>query len=349
MNMRNQRKEVRNEWVVRKTVIGIGSLFSLLFTYFSPVSANDSTASLGAGGLTLTQSADIRMASEDLSISREMVRVRYEFVNESGAPITTRVAFPLPDADMEILSDSDVGWPTDDADNVVDFRVKADGRAVKTALERKAFLKGVEVTDVLLRLGVPISPRAHDVAAAVSRLPKASKDELARRGLASVTENWAQPLWTVKNTYHWQQTFPADRPLKVEHTYKPIVGGSMIPAYAFFENPAVFRDGEFFKNFCVDQPTYNAISSRLKALQKKKGQSAIMLAYVVDYVLTTGKNWKGPIGKFHLTLDKGRADNVISFCMDGVRKTGPTTFVVDRTDFEPEKDLGVLIFETPRD
>jgi hypothetical protein len=333
--------------VARRLGLGASSFYFLL-SIFS-VSANDSTASLGAGGLTLTQSADIRMASEDLSISRETVRVRYSFVNESGAPITTRVAFPLPEADMEILADSDVGWPAEDADNVVDFQVTVDGRKVKTALERKAFLKGVDVTDVLLRLGAPISPRAHDVAAAVTGLPKKAKDELARRGLINLSENWAQPLWTVKNTYHWQQTFPADRPLKVEHTYKPITGGSMIPAYAFFENPAAFRDGEWFKSVCVDQPTYNAISARLKALQKKKGQGAIVLAWTVDYVLTTGRNWKGPIGTFKLTVDKGRKDNVISFCMDGVRKTGPTTFVVERTNFEPEKDLSVLIVEAPRD
>jgi hypothetical protein len=35
--------------------------------------------------------------------------------------------------------------------------------------------------------------------------------------------------------------------------------------------------------------------------------------------------------------------------MDGVRKTGPTTFVVEKRDFEPEDDLNVLIVETPRE
>ena len=63
-------------------------------------SANDSTAALGAGGLTLTRTEDIRMASEDLFIGKDEIRVSYSFVNESGKPITTRVAFPLPDLDM---------------------------------------------------------------------------------------------------------------------------------------------------------------------------------------------------------------------------------------------------------
>ncbi len=163
--------------------------------------ANDSTAALGAGGITLMQSADIRMASEELYVRREEIRVKYAFVNESGAPITTRVAFPLPEADMEALTESDVGWPTDDMDNVVDFHVSVDGRAVKPALERKAFLKGVDVTDVLTRLGIPISPKAHDVAAAVNRLPKATKQELVTRKLITSSDDWTQLLWVVKNTY----------------------------------------------------------------------------------------------------------------------------------------------------
>lgn len=303
--------------------------------------ANDSTAALGAGGITLTQSADIRMASEDLYVSREEIRVKYSFANESGAPITTRVAFPLPEADMEALTESDVGWPTDDVDNVVDFHVSVDGRAVKPALERKAFLKGVDVTDVLTRFGVPISPKAHDVAAVVNRLSKAAKQELATRKLITASDDWTQLLWVVKNTYHWQQTFPADRPLKVEHNYKPVVGGHFIV-------PESLADESYRRMFCIDEPTRKGIETRMRQ-QGKSDQSTILVASVIDYVLTTGKNWKGPIGSFKLTLNKGRADNIISFCMDGVRKTGPTTFVIEKRDFEPENDLKVLIVATPTD
>ena len=303
--------------------------------------ANDSTAALGAGGLTLTQSADIRMASEDLYVSREEIRVRYSFVNESGAPITTRVAFPLPEADMEALTESDVGWPTDDMDNVVDFHVNVDGRAVKPALERKAFLKGVDVTDVLTRFGVPISPKVYDVAAVVNRLSKAQKQELATRKLITASDDWTQLLWVVKNTYHWEQTFPADRPLKVEHNYKPVVGGHFI-------SPEPLAHENYRRMFCIDEPTRKGIETRMRQ-QGKSDQSTILVASVIDYVLTTGKNWKGPIGLFKLTLNKGRADNIISFCLDDVRKTGPTTFVVEKRDFEPETDLKVLIVASPTD
>ncbi len=306
--------------------------------------ANDSSAALGAGGIVLTQSADISMAREDLWVSRNSVRVRYEFVNESGAPITTRVAFPLPEANLELLTEADVGWPTEDAKNTVDFRVKVEGRAVAPTLEEKAFLKGVDVTEVLRRHGIPISPRAHDVTEVITRLGAPARAELATRGLIRESKEWVQPLWTVKNTYHWAQTFPIGRPLVVEHAYKPVVGGTIIPAESFDE----IAKYEYYKQFCIDGPTLAAMKALLKGARRKQGEGAATIAWFVDYVLTTGKNWKGPIGRFRLTLDKERKSNVISLCMKGVRKIGPTTFVVERRDFEPDEDLHVMILEQPQ-
>ena len=310
--------------------------------------ANDSSAALGAGGIVLTQSADIRMAREDLSISRKLVRVRYEFVNESGAPITTRVAFPLPEANLAVLSEADVGWPTEDAKNTVDFRVKVDGRAVAPTLEEKAFLNGVEVTDVLRRHGIPISPRAHDVTEAIKRLTAPARTELATRGLIRESKDWVLPLWTVKNTYHWEQTFPISRPLVVEHAYKPVAGGAIVPADSFFASHDQLANDEYYKQFCVDRPTFAAMRALLKGVRRKQGEGASTIAWFVDYVLQTGKNWKGPIGRFRLTLDKEHKSNVISLCMDGVRKVGPTKFVVERRDFEPTEDLHVMILTKPQ-
>jgi Domain of unknown function (DUF4424) len=67
------------------------------------------------------------------------------------------------------------------------------------------------------------------------------------------------------------------------------------------------------------------------------------MAYNIAYVLRTANSWAGPIGKFRLTLDKGAAGNVISLCADGVTKTGPTTFVIEKTDYVPDRDLQILV------
>ena len=65
----------------------------------------------------------------------------------------------------------------------------------------------------------------------------------------------------------------------------------------------------------------------------------------ISYILTTGQNWYGSIGTFHLTVDKGATDNLVSFCGDGVKKTGPTTFELTYQDFWPERELNILILQ----
>ena len=47
----------------------------------APARANDSTAEVAIGGLTLTKSGAISMDSEDLYISRDIVRAKYRFTN----------------------------------------------------------------------------------------------------------------------------------------------------------------------------------------------------------------------------------------------------------------------------
>ena len=44
-------------------------------------------------------------------------------------------------------------------------------------------------------------------------------------------------------------------------------------------------------------------------------------------------------------VDKGAPGSLVSFCMDGVRKISPTQFEVRKTNFEPQRDLSILIAE----
>jgi Domain of unknown function (DUF4424) len=60
---------------------------------------------------------------------------------------------------------------------------------------------------------------------------------------------------------------------------------------------------------------------------------------------TSGGNWRGPIGDFTMTIDKGAEHNVVSFCSNGVRKAGPTTFQVHYSNFTPTSDVHILLFD----
>ena len=93
----------------------------------------------------------------------------------------------------------------------------------------------------------------------------------------------------------------------------------------------------YARDYCPDAAMKAAVI-RFKAAHGGRAQAEDH----VDYVLHTGANWAAPIGRFHLTLDKGDPKTLISVCLQGLRKTSPTRFELERRDFTPKGDLNVL-------
>src|SRR6185312_9937768 len=313
--------------------------------------ANDSTAGLAAGGLVLTKSADIEMRSEDLYLSQKQVRVRYSFVNASPKDLTVTVAFPLPHIDINGYDDT-VDIPVRSATNFLGFTTLVDGKPVKMQVEQKALVDGKDFTAVLEKHHVPLAAQLESTDRIVARLPPAALDELVKDGLANIDisddgkghkDRQVVAHWTVKTTFYWTQTFPAGRPLAVEHRYKPSIGSYVStdlidPSNGSDADEAkAARDAR--KTYCVDDDLFNTVAKAFKA----HPNSLPWQDNYLDYVLTTGANWKLPIGDFRMTVDKGSTKNLVSFCGTGVTKTGPTTFAVHYTNFTPTSDVKVLI------
>jgi hypothetical protein len=314
--------------------------------------ANDSTAELTTGGLVLAKSADIEMRSEDLAISAREIVVRYRFFNRAAQDVTTAVAFPMPDIVWD-GPDTNIAVPTPDSANFLDFRTTIDGQPVAAENEQKAFAKGVDITARLAALGVPLAPQSDKTWKALDALNSADRDALVKAEIAipddyDVGKGWEHhlaPNWTLKSSFFWTQAFPARRELAVEHRYRPSVGettGTEVGSTTIAPEEAK----RYATLYCVDK---DFIAGARKA--QKPGADGSFTATLferrVAYVLTTGANWAGPIGDFRLTVDKGEPDSLVSFCADGVKKTGPTTFEVRRANFTPIRDLNVLILYRP--
>jgi hypothetical protein len=326
-------------------LVGLGVVLGAALGCARPAGANDSTAGLANGGLVLTKNADIEMQSETLYISDKQVRVRYSFLNTSPKAITVTVAFPLPDVTTNGFDDN-IAIPVESGSNFLGFKTVVNGTPVASHVEQKAIKNGVDETAALKTLGVGPSQLDPATAAAINRLPKAALDRLVKLGLvvdtgSGNTSSEFQPTWTLKTTYYWNQTFPAGKPLTVAHTYTPSVGsriGSSLASAAGVTDPAVLAAlAATRKKYCVDDDLYSTV-----ATLTKNSDNALHDEYI-DYVLTTGANWKSPIGDFTMTVDKGSATNLVSFCGTGVRKTGATTFQVHYTKFTPTTDVNVLI------
>lgn len=335
--------------------IQTASLAAALTLGVLPALANDSSAEIGVGGLILTQDTDIEMRSEDLFIWKDEVVVKYRFFNTSGRDKTIRVAFPMPEMSF---SESPLPALTEDPVNLLGFATTVDGRAVSAEVEQKATLDGADVTARLRELNIPLAPHLQATWNALDALPANERDRLVADGLAFVQEYdqgdgkgmqaHLYPLWKLATTFHWEQTFPAGRELAVEHRYHPATGMS---AGTSIESPWAQRDDPdyraYLERFCVDDQFLAGVRKRMK---DENADSPPFWESRVAYILTTGGNWAKPIGHFRLVVDKGAAENLVSFCATGVRKISPTRFEVVRENWRPDRNLDILILHpTPQE
>jgi len=325
---------------MRKTVCMIGAaLFAA-----APALADDSSAALAAGGIVFTKNTPVRMAAEDLAIGPKAVRIRFVFANDTAKDVETLIAFPLPDIDTAQFWGSALGTVTDDPVNFIGFKAVVDGKPVSFAVEQRAFLKGRDVTAVLAANGAPVNPVANEGYVKLEKLSADKRQRLIAAGVAEGDADEFVPQWTVRTKFYWTQRFPAHKSVVIEHSYQPVAGQAFATPTEFdgsMENP-------YAKEFCMDAATLARVKAMMKAHKgTPDGLGPGMLnAYQTDYILKTANNWNGPIGRFHLTLDKLKADNALSLCWDGdLKKTGPTTFEAVRENFAPARDIHMLVLE----
>ncbi len=326
----------------------LAPLFCFILAFCAlPARANDSMAALAAGGLRLVRTDVVRMVSEDLFISPDEIRVRYLFRAAGKKGVASLVAFPLPPVFVNNL-DQEVGLPEPPKDNplnLLDFHVQVDGRPVRPKVQARVLVAGVDRTELLEKYGIPLTDTADFEAfeKKLDNLPPEARKELEEAGLA----DWdlhggadGKPVanyhWNLHVTFYWRQEFPAGRDVVVTHRYTPAAGAF------FFVFPV---EGWVKKTYCTDPAFLKAAREKIRS--QGKG-FAVLMGREVHYILTTARNWAGPIGRFRLVLDKKKPGNLISLCWSGaLKKISPTRFEFTARDYTPEQDLKVLFLSPP--
>lgn len=313
----------------------------------TPISANDSEAEIAIGGLVLKQSDAIRLDSEDLYISADRIVVKYRFTNISDQDVETLVSFPLPPQPERypdgMLSDMAADW------SGLNFVTKVNGEQVPLQVMDQAEANGKPIDDLLIARGWPRfwyeDDAINDKIAALSPYELA---DLERKGVLRYNREYSAyfPNWQVVTHVTRTQVFPAGATISVEHSYNPdiggSVGGSLYPTVRQ-EMPEILN--EYKAAYCVDDHFLAGFDKRVMTASEDErwGFSETW----IGYILKSGANWSGPIADFRLVVDKGQPGNLVSFCMDGeVTKISPTQFEVRRTNFEPTRDLDILILNT---
>ena len=285
--------------------------------------ANDSSSAISTGGIVLEQNENIVMLSENLFLSPSKVRVEYEYLNESEADEELLVAFALPRTDK---LNYNFNYPQP---YYLDFKTWIDGKEIE--LKEGNHFK---------ELGV--------------RSKKHKELELRSQLLLTNLES-SFPYYLVLR----QQIFPSKQIVRVVHEYTPAVGGG-IPYYNYLEMEnalmAIQNDegqrkehGRFLNCTSVKDALPSVKDwiafmgkSKIKDLYDGENYGKYLVWYsTLSYILNTGRNWKGAIKDFKLTVSADRPF-FLNTCFEGLERTSDTSYEFKATNYVPDNDIYLM-------
>jgi hypothetical protein len=273
-----------------------------------PALSHGTSAGYSNQGLKLLTTENIHRVKEDLFVSPGRIRVRYTFENPTTQPIQARVAFPLPDT--ELLLEGEVS-------EVSGFTLSVAGQRHATHRETVYKVQGREY-------------RGPDALKAQKLI---QQEQQRRRAGGRPTDDFTA---SVQHSEVWEQRFAPGEQLEVEIAYRPSISGDL------GWDQRTYKHRRVRENFCLDTPTRKGLDKALR----RTGDAAEDRRRLqwLSYVLVSGDNWAGPIGQFHLTLEKPDPGSLLSTCIEGLEKTSPVRFELTRENFRPAEDLDVIFF-----
>jgi hypothetical protein len=320
---------------MRNAILGLGLLIPVC------TDANDTVGAEGAGGIEFKKTDEISMEKEVLTISPMRVRVEYEFINKTDHPITERIFFPMPyySADNSRCNSGHGGGP------LAGFQVWVNDKEIETSLRIRAILpSGEDVTDRLNKRGLSDQDIADYNGIDILCEDQNDDPDAVAQAEKKLADYGLKMPWNVSYVYYWDQTFPPGKRIKVAHDYTPRIGTDS-GALSFDKKYGIKSAQELIsrvqhggvQTYCVDDGIFRAAQKGAEA------QEDTVRYAVVEYVLTTGANWSGPIKDFTLNLEKGSPNDVVSLCFDGkFTKKDPLTLTSHIKNFVPKNDLQVL-------
>jgi hypothetical protein len=316
-----------------------------------PACAAESLMELTTGGLDFDKasgSAPVVLESEDVAVSLARVRFKYRLSTPGPAPVLVEATFHYPDLDF---SDPDASYaiPGSDSVNFLDAKLKIAGAPAALSLSQTASFDDKNVTRALAKAGLPLVPVGDfqsRLAAAVPLRQSLEAGGLIKEvGTSAEGEPLLAPTWTVKTVGVFRTTLQPAKPVEIELAYRPSVGfrPDSFLRKALRDNKDLAADAaEQMRMFCSD-PAF------LKGLDAIAGAGEANVARIrelrIRILLRNPPGPPMPAVAYRLSVDKGKASRIVSFCAQNLIKTSPTTFVANLSNYVPQPDFNLLVIE----
>ncbi|MCE0826483.1 DUF4424 domain-containing protein [Buttiauxella sp. A2-C2_NF] len=311
-------------------------MLTLLLATSANVFANDSAFGDINGSIQLLKQNDISMAKERLLIGTDRINVDYVFINHSTQDITVPVSFPMP---RVVLFE-----PSDHSAGILNFKLSVDGKPVATEsrwvvtlIDEKGNIKE-DITEKVTQAGWSVEDliKVFNTDSPVDSLPEE---------LPPLPAQWVKdgmPQFTIQQHFVWQQRFPAQKEVVIHHSYTPSLSGGVPTTLGWIlgdgtkDNPG---------NECLTDASRKQVQQLNKHSQKGEEEGQISWQEL-QYVLTTGANWKDSvIGDFTLRIHKDAPQDVVVPCFKyPLTQIDDTTFEFHQKDFKPAQDLEMTFY-----
>lgn len=295
--------------------------------------ANDSTGYVATGGVQYIKNPQIAMQREDLFVSKQQIRVAYDYKNLTSKDIEETILFPMPLVPSTRESDF-----ANTPELLHSFKIWSNGQRIQPKAHVRAFLQPLKANGEINWDGKPIDVTDHFKAcgltdtqmmqpwmqsqntAQVNRMLHQCNNKVLQALVKPFTSD-EEIYWQAQIIYSWQQIFKANAMTQVKHSYSPLLGGS------------VSLDPATAKQHCVDDSFKKTINKTATTMPPYTGLS---------YILKTGANWAKPIDLFNLTIERDQ-DELVSLCWNGkLQRTSPTQFKATERQYVPRQDLNII-------
>ena len=299
-----------------------------------PVFAAEPTMELPAGGLIYVTQQTLVTDTEDIVIAAGQVRATYVVRNGGDAPHTGLIAFALPDVDMVALDGSPVDNPAFDPDNLanyVGYAASVDGQPAATFVESRAFALGlIDATATLRELNLPLYPLHPGLGDQIAALPDAVRADLLARSLIRLNDGQWEPLWRLKTTLFWQQSYTPGQTRTVAISYRPIAGTGNWTA----DTAAALQ-----QRYCVPQATADALTRR--------GATAPAPLKWVHYTAYAGATGRGAAGTYRVAIEAAPGQQSGYTCHDGLKTETAAAGSRQQSlsGYTPEEEIMVLFVD----
>lgn len=309
-----------------------------------------------AANLLSLRSPNLQLKRQEITLSTDLVKTKYIYINTSQNSITETLVFDL---------------PNNNTDNYKYLKIQVNDAAIQYQIIQRAIsLTGIDISQELKSLGLSLNPVAamHSIDSSPNRNSLIAK----LKTIHAIDNKEEIPTWNVKTFYFWQQEFAPNSTTIIEQYIKPTISSHTIklkglsdiirlPAkvakkvwnlavhWSLADDSAannLYLQFEKYwptiKEYCANEEDYRNLAESYKRSHKDKSSIDIKQ---ISYLIDPKELWASNIGHFQLIIESHSNMYPILCWNDKLQRINENQIKFSANNYLPPDRIKVLYLE----